>query len=356
MLTRLLVYGATGYTGRLIVDQALAFGMRPVLAGRSADALGALARAGDLEFRTALLDDRAATARLLDGMDVLLNVAGPFRSTALPLARACVDQGTHYLDLSGEVAAAESIAALDGAARARGVMLMPAIGFDAVPSDCMAVWAVNALPTASELHIGIRGLDAISRGSAASLFEGSDGFILVRRAGKLTRARPGELTRDFDFGGGLTRATALPWVDLVTAHHSTRIPNITVYYEATRLVEIGLVLAEIGRPFLSLPGAKAWWNAGTRLLRPGPDAAYRARQRAQVVVEARDSAGRSAAVRLDTPEVYAFSATSAVAIADRVLHGSFSPGFQTAGSVYGSQFVLSLPSVERTLLSVPHHA
>jgi short subunit dehydrogenase-like uncharacterized protein len=230
-------------------------------------------------------------------------------------------------------------------------MLMPAVGFDVVPSDCMASWVVARLPSASELSIGISGLDAITRGSAESVLQVSDGSIPVRRGGKLVQVPPGAVEHDFDFGHGTTRGTAIPWADVVTAYHSTRVPNITAYYEATPLVRLAMAMIGTSGSLLKLPPWKSWFQAGVRSLPDGPDEKYRQRQRAVIVVTARDPAGRTVSARVETPEVYSFTATTAVSIADRVLHGDFRTGFQTPACVYGPDLLFALPGVTRTLLA-----
>ena len=133
-----LLYGSYGYTGRLIADRALEQGLRPLLAGRDVAALAAQAAELGLEFRAFSLDDTAALDAAVRAVPVVLHAAGPFAHTAAPMAQACIRAGVHYLDITGEIAVFEAMAALDGAARASGVMLMPGAGFDVVPTDCLA--------------------------------------------------------------------------------------------------------------------------------------------------------------------------------------------------------------------------
>lgn len=342
----LLIYGATGFTGRLIVDEALAFGIQPIVSGRSATKLGELARSQRLRARCA--DLRNPPDDLLEGVGVVINAAGPFAQTAEPLARLCLERGVHYLDISGEIRSLQRLTELDGPAARAGVMLMPAVGFDVVPTDCMAAWVTQQLPAASELDIALSGLDAISRGSANSVFEQYADLVTVRRNGRLTRVAPGSLERSFDFGSGPVPTTAITWGDVVSAFYSTGVPNITVYYESTAIVRLGLQLNRYLGPLLNTPPARFWQTAATQALPAGPSATQRARGRARAVVQARNAQGQCAEVRLETPEVYSFTATTAIAVADQVLHGVLQPGYQTPARVFGSQFVLSLPGVTQS--------
>jgi len=133
-----VIYGATGYTGKLIAEHAVKRGHRPLLAGRSEEKLAPLAKSLGLEHRAVSVDDPAGLRKLLEGQKVVVHAAGPFVRTAKQMGEACLDAGTHYLDITGEVSAMESIYALDGRAKERGVVLVTAGGFDVVPTDCLA--------------------------------------------------------------------------------------------------------------------------------------------------------------------------------------------------------------------------
>ena len=124
----LLVYGANGYTGELIARRAAAAGVPAVLAGRNAGAVAALAAELGRDHRAFALDDAAALDRALSGIRVVLNCAGPFSRTAAPLVAACLRARAHYLDITGEVAVLEALAARDAEARAAGIVLLPGAG------------------------------------------------------------------------------------------------------------------------------------------------------------------------------------------------------------------------------------
>ncbi|MCA9269835.1 MAG: saccharopine dehydrogenase NADP-binding domain-containing protein, partial [Planctomycetales bacterium] len=94
-----MLYGAYGYTGRLIAREAAARGMRPTLAGRDADKLRPLADELQLPLQAFSLDDTASVAAKLEGFALVLNCAGPFSQTAGPMIEACLQSRTHYLDI-----------------------------------------------------------------------------------------------------------------------------------------------------------------------------------------------------------------------------------------------------------------
>src|SRR5271166_6663839 len=115
MTGSILLYGATGYTGRLIAREARAMGAGIVLAGRNPNKLKAIARQLDLPWRAFDLADRARLEAALKDSSVVLNAAGPFSSTARPMADACLREGTHYLDITGEIDVFEALFARDAA-------------------------------------------------------------------------------------------------------------------------------------------------------------------------------------------------------------------------------------------------
>ncbi len=231
MSNSFLIYGANGYTGELTARAAVERGLRPILAGRNAASVSALARALGLEHRIADLNDAVALHHLLEGVAVVLHCAGPFMSTSRPMADACLRNHVHYLDITGEIGVFEALAARDAEARRVGVMLLPGAGFDVVPSDCLAAHLKRRLPGAVRLYLGIRALGTMSRGTATtainSLARGDGG--LVRQDGALTKVPLGWRTRAIDFGKGDRMAVTVPWGDVSTAYYSTDIPNIEVY-------------------------------------------------------------------------------------------------------------------------------
>src|SRR3954467_223498 len=117
----LLVYGANGYTGALIVERAAATRLPVIVAGRRAAAVEALGARLGLTTRVFGLDDPAGIDAALTGVNVVLHCAGPFSRTAAPLVEACLRARAHYLDITGELEVLESLAARDAAARSAGV-------------------------------------------------------------------------------------------------------------------------------------------------------------------------------------------------------------------------------------------
>lgn len=344
----LLIYGANGYTGELVARRAVERGLRPTLAGRSAEGVGAVARRLDLPAIVVGLDDGPGLDAALAGKKLVIHCAGPFHRTSRPMAAACLRGGVHYLDITGEIGVFEHLARHDAEAKAAGVMLLPGAGFDVVPSDCLAAHLKRCLPSATWLELAFRGLGRISRGTATTAIEGLDQGGAVRRDGAIVPVPMGRLTRQVDFGRGPVQTAAIPWGDVSTAYYSTGIPNITVY---TYMPPAALALVQLGaiaRPLLGTRPVQDVLQGLVRRQQAGASDEERARGLSLLWGEARDAQGRTVAARMRGPEAYTLTAATAILIAERVLAGEWSAGFQTPARAYGPDLIMDVAGVERS--------
>ncbi|GAB4212384.1 MAG: saccharopine dehydrogenase NADP-binding domain-containing protein [Roseiflexaceae bacterium] len=349
MTPKLLIYGAYGYTGELITRQAVERGLRPILSGRDPARVARLAAEYGLEHRAVRLDDPAGLAATLRGVQAVLHCAGPFGQTAAPMATACLRGGVHYLDITGETAVFEALAGRDSEAQAAGVMLLPGAGFDVVPSDCLALHLKARLPGAISLAVAYGGMAQISRGTATTaLSDLGRASGLVRRDGALAAVPLAHRSLTIDFGDGPTHAVAIPLGDVVTAYHSTGIPNIEVFLATPKLAGAALRLGRGLVPLMRLPVLRRAALAWVRSRPAGPSAELRARSNSMIWGQVADSTGTTATARLRLPEAYTLTALTAVAIAERVLRGDLRPGFQTPARVYGAEFIMEFDGVTRT--------
>jgi len=343
----LLVYGATGYSGTLITEALAAAGLRPIVSGRDAARLAAVADRFGLERRAARLENANELRRALRAVAVVVNAAGPFSETAETLAAACLGAGAHYLDITGEIAVIEALARQDGAARKARRMLMPAVGFDVVPSDCLAAHLASRLPRASHLVFGLTGLVGATRGSAKTVVEQAGNGVKVRRGGQIVTIPPGSATRWFDFGDGPRCALNISWGDVATAYYTTGIENVEVFYEANPALRAMFLASRHAAWLLRSAPWQASLKASAELMPFGPTTAERAASRMVIVAEAFDANGRTVSARMQTPEAYTFTAVTAAALAERALRGDVEIGFQTPARVYGPDLALSFAGVVR---------
>lgn len=347
MTSGFLIYGATGYVGEATARHAVQTGLRPILAGRDATALARLAGELGVEYRAFGLGDAGAIDRALREVAVVLHCAGPFVHTYRPVVEGCLRSGAHYLDLTGELPVYEAIALRDADAKASGVMLMPGVGFDVVPTDCLAMHLKQRLPTATRLALAFQsvGPGGLPPGTQRTVIELLPYGDRVRRNGRLEVRTGAPTSRVIDFGSGPVEGTQLTWGDVFTAFYSTGIPNIEDYTVLPKAVRRQMGLLSRVRPLARLGVVRALLRRGVR---PGPTAAARARTVTHVWGEVVDDAGRSAVARLHGPEAgVEWTMRAALSVVRRVLAGDAPPGYRTPAMAYGADLVLACEGVTR---------
>jgi short subunit dehydrogenase-like uncharacterized protein len=342
-----LIYGANGYTGSLIAREAARRGLEPVLAGRHAGTVSALARELGLATRVFALDNPALVDTNLQDVSVVLHCAGPFARTFQPMADACLRTKTHYLDITGEETVFETLAGRDGEAKTAGVMLLPGVGFDVVPTDCLAAHLKRRLPSATHLTLALKSSSQMSRGTALTVIEGIHLGGLVRHDGVLKKVPAAWKTRSIDFGRGPTKAITIPWGDVASAFYSTGIPNIEVYMEAPFGVRTAVWLSRYLGWALSSRLVQGYLKKRVRAGPPGPTDEERARGNSYFWGEVTDGAGNRAEARLQGPDSYTLTVLTALAVVDYILAGHAPAGYQTPSTAYGPDFVLGLKGVVR---------
>lgn len=337
-----LLYGATGYTGRLIARRATALGQRPVLAGRNAAKLVPLAAELGLEHRVFGLDDPAAIRRGLDGVAAVAHCAGPFARTALPMATACLDSGTHYVDITGEIDVFESLHALNVRAEKAGITVLPGAGFDVVPTDCVAALLAARLPDATQLDLAFLMGGGASPGTARTVLEGAGTGGRIRTGGEIRTVPVGSRQVRAAFPSGSRKVVSIPWGDVSTAYHSTGIPDITTYtwvpvptpaLAASRLLRLGPL-----RGVLASAVGKLVRGPGERALSGG---------RSEVWGRARDAAGNTVTATLTGPNPYSMTADSVLRIMGRL--PGLPTGFQTPSLALGADYAGTLDGVTVTV-------
>lgn len=342
-----MIYGANGFTGALIAREAVRRGMRPILAGRRGEQVSALANELGLQLRVFDLDAPINIDAAIRGNALVLHCAGPFTKTSRPMADACLRVRSHYLDITGEENVFEALAARDGEAKAAGIVLLPGVGFDVVPSDCLAVHLKRRLPSATRLALGFQSVGHLSRGTALTVLESLPHGGVVRENGLLRNVPAAWKTRLIDFGNGPATAITIPWGDVATAFYSTGIPNIEVYMAApwgTRMA------ARLSRGFGWLVGSRLvqnWLRRRIAASPPGPSEDERRRSQCYLWGEVRDDTGHMAIARLRTADAYDLTVQTALAVVDRILNGTIAPGYQTPALALGADFILEIEGVVR---------
>jgi short subunit dehydrogenase-like uncharacterized protein len=340
---QVLIYGCYGYTGQLIVEEGQKRGLPMKLAGRDTQKVQDLAGRYNLPWVAFELHDQTAMDSALEGVVAVLHCSGPFFRTWEPMAKACIRNKVHYLDITGEIQVFEHLHSLHNEALGAGIQLMPGVGFDVVPTDCLAAWLKGQLPDAHVLDLVIFGIGAgTSRGTALTMWEGAGLPGMVRRNGRIVPDRLGAQTLKVDFGRGEKLAVSIPWGDVSTAYHSTGIPNITTYF----------VLPETAVRMMGIMNRMSWFfnwkwvkefgrkriNAG----KAGPTQHERSQSKTLIYGRVQNQHGVQKSKQIQTPNGYDFTASASVHIALQVVNGRFLPGFQTPSSAFGNQLLGSI--------------
>lgn len=317
----LMIYGATGYTGSMVARQAKAAGLDFFIAGRDPDKLAKLAEELNVPHRVFALDDRAVLMREMGGVGVVLNCAGPFARTAEPLISACIESQAHYLDITAEINVYRLADSLSERAERAGVMLMPGVGWDVVPTDCLAVHVARRVKDPVSLRMALQVAGSMSRGSAISAGEIVGAGLLTRTNGVLTASEI-STSELFDFGDGLVACVPLSFGDLITAWHSTGIANISM--------------------FVNVMG-DAFPSGDLTTLPDGPSLEDRDRQPARAVAEVVGVDGSKARSVIETINGYSYTPLSAVEAVRLVFSGQVRAGFQTPAGHFGMDFAARIP-------------
>ncbi len=350
MTGTILIYGANGYTGKLIAGEARAGQASVVLGGRNPNKLKAVAAPLDLPWRAFDLADRTRLDAALKDVAVVLCCAGPFSATARPMADACLRSGAHYLDITGEIDVFESLAARDAEAKRAGVTLLPGVGFDVVPSDCLAAHLKRRLPDATNLTIYISVGPSMSRGTAKTAIEGLADGARARRNGRIVAVAPPN-AGSCDFGRGERPTIQIGWGDVSTAFHSTGIPNIEVHFEASPALNALARVPGFVRSLAALSPTQRLLKALVDRQPEGPSDEAKLKGRCVLVGAASNKKGETVRARLKTPEGYTLTARTSLDAATRVAAGEFKPGFQTPSLAFGPDYILGFEGVMREELN-----
>lgn len=338
-----MIYGANGYTAELIAREAVRRGFKPVLAGRSREKIETLASELELEVRAFGLDDATQVAQQIKDHCLVLNCAGPFSATAKPMMEACLQARAHYLDITGEIAVFELAQSLDAQARATNIVLCPGVGFDVIPTDCVAAALKAALPDATHLALGFDSRSGMSPGTAKTSVEGLAQGGKVRRDGKIVTVPLAFKVRRIDFGDGEKDAMTIPWGDVSTAYYSTGIPNIEVFIPGSPAMIANAKRANWFRPFLGLSWVQKLLKAHIAKTVKGPSEEKRARMLTFVWGEASNARGEKKVARIRTANGYSLTITGSLAVVEHLMKNKAAGGAYTPSKLVGADLVTRLP-------------
>jgi len=347
-MNEFLLYGANGYTGELIARLSTSYGLKPILAGRNQIKLKALAKELGLSFRVFGLEETEKLEAALLEVPLVVHAAGPFMYTLKPMIEACLKTKRHYLDINGDINCFEQIKTYNDAAKESGIMLMPGVGFDVVPTDCLALYLHEKMPDANRLQIAFATLGgSISHGTAMTMAGKLGDGGMIRQNGKIIRKPLGEKGMNVNFGSKEIFVMSIPWGDVSTAYHTTGIPNIETFTAVPKKAFNILKFQSIFNWLLRTEMVRGFLRKKISQRPAGPDETMRKKAKSLVWAEVSNEKGDKKTATLEGPEGYTMTAHGALIITKHILQGSFKPGYQTPAGCYGADLVLDIPAVSR---------
>ena len=330
-----MIYGANGYTGELIAREAVRQGLKPILAGRNPAKVEALAQELGLEFRAFGLDDISQISEQLKGSKLVMHCAGPFSSTSKPMMQACLKAGAHYLDITGEIPIFELAQSLNTAAENADVVLCPGVGFDVIPTDCIAAALKEALPDATHLALGFDSKTGLSLGTAKTSAEGMAEGGKIRKDGKIITVPLAHHVRHIDFGDGVKSAMSVPWGDVATAFYTTGIPNIEVFVPASKKLIFGAKMLNGLRPVFKIQAIQQMIKSLIGKSVVGPNEELRAKLPTYVWGEAKNLHGQIKTARIQTENAYSLTVNGSITVVRFLLENKVKGGSYTPAKLMG---------------------
>jgi short subunit dehydrogenase-like uncharacterized protein len=346
---QVLIYGAYGFTGAGIARLAQDYGITPVLAGRNESKLKPLADSLGYDYVVLSLENNHDNlVTVLKHFEVVLHIAGPYTFTAKPMLDAVVEAGTHYLDITGENHVIQAQLDRDEEFKRANIMVMPSVGYDVVPTDCLNVYLADKIDNPTHLIVELNGsYTAVagaqaSRGTMKSALEMLGRPLLMRQDGVMVAVSTPKVINRVQDGQEQT-LLQIPWADMMTSYVSTGIPTIEVFQ-----LQEGEFPAWLPRVAQSDFGRRVLGWLIDKYAPEGPPPGAQEKRQTRIVSTVTNNRGDSAAAALITPEAYLLTFHSALIVAKRVLDGHWEQGFQTVGKVYGPDLVLEVPGVSRS--------
>jgi short subunit dehydrogenase-like uncharacterized protein len=323
---KLLIYGATGYTGTLIVHEAARRGVDFEIAGRSEEKLAALAAELNVPYHVFAVGDIDGWKKSLDGKTALLNIAGPFSETAEQAMEACIQFKVHYFDITAEVDIYRLAESKDAVAKAAGIMLLSGAGLFAT-YDPLVVHTAKRVKNPVALRAAFKYSGGFTPGSIASSANIIGAGILVRKNGEIKKLSEAP-SAAFDLGEGPEDFSLMPLGGIILSFKSTGIPDIEEYFK------------------MALPSNSD--ETGTIEFKEGHPTATSNSERSKILVEVTGEDGTVVRSMADTPDGYMPTVTSAIEVVSRALNGSYKVGFQSPASAYGAELLTDLLDVKIT--------
>jgi short subunit dehydrogenase-like uncharacterized protein len=260
---------------------------------------------------------------------------------------AVVEAGTHYVDLTGENHVIQQQLDRHEEFKAANIMVMPSVGYDVVPTDCLNVYVADQVDNPTNLTVVINGNYTAAEGAGASRGTMKSGLevmgrpLLMRQKGEMVEVSALKVIHRVE-GGQEQTLVQIPWADMMTSYVSTGVPTIEVFQ-----LRQGELPGWLPRVAQSDFGRRILGWLIDKFAPEGPPPGAQETRQTRIVSTATNDAGESASAAMITPESYLFTFHSTLIVAKRVIDGHWESGFQTVGKVYGPDLALEVPGVSR---------
>jgi short subunit dehydrogenase-like uncharacterized protein len=350
MQNQFLLYGANGYTGLIIAKLAASYGLQPILAGRTEANIKPLAEELHLPYHIIDLNDTVQLKNALKEVKLVIHCAGPFIHTAKQMIDACLETGVHYTDINGDISVFEMLKKYDAAAKEKNIMVMPGVGFDVVPTDCMALQLKNKMPSATHLKLAFASLGGgLSHGTAITMAGKIGEGGAARENGFIVRKPLGQKGMWVDLIEKKLFVMTIPWGDISTAYFTTGIPNIETYTGIAPKVYRVLKLQWSFNWLLRTKFIRGIIRKKINARSAGPSDEQRQRSSSLVWGEVKDDTGKTMTACIRCLDGYTLTAHSSLIIAKKILEGNFKTGYQTPAAAYGEELIMEVPGTKKLL-------
>ncbi|MFO7795329.1 MAG: saccharopine dehydrogenase family protein [Promethearchaeati archaeon] len=343
-----LLYGAYGYTGKLIIEEALKNGLNPVIAGRNPHKLIPLAKQNNLNYEVFDLSDLKTIFKKIENFNLIFNAAGPFEKTSLPLVKACLENSSHYLDITGEIGVFEQNFTYHEKALKKNIAIISGVGFDVVPSDCLAKYVSEKMPNAAQLELGIAGLSGFSKGTLKTFLTNIPHGTIIRQNEKLVALPLGKNPKQIQFMDKKRFCYPISWGDISTAYRSTNIENIRVYMALPHYFKYFTgSLEPLLKKIFELDQVQKLISTWIEKNVQGPNEKTRKASRSYLWAKVYNKDGDSYEAWLKTIEPYRLTAISAIKCVKKLdTSGKDIIGTLTPSQAFGKDFILEFPDTK----------
>jgi short subunit dehydrogenase-like uncharacterized protein len=344
---KILIYGANGYTGKLITQEAKNNGVIVEIAGRNKKSIEKISKDTGFPFHICELNDSAKLESLLKEFDIVIHCAGPFSETAIPMVEACINSKTNYLDITGEIWVFEDIMKYDEEAEKAGITLIPGVGFDVVPTDCLAGYLKEKLPSGTSLELAFVGSKTgMSRGTAVTMAKNISKGGFIREKGLIKNVPLAYEVKELRFAHRKQWCMTIPWGDLMTSYHQTQIPNIKILSGASIKMIKKIKKYRSLKFILGISWVQKIVRRKIENSVKGPNKEDLEKGKTYVLGTISDNDGNSFTAELITPEAYYLTAKTALASALKLGNNKLK-GYLTPAQAFGKDYILEFENVER---------